>query len=168
MSVEPGGKSLVGRIAGPPAPVVVAGEVEDVLGEEPGGYAQIPDGAQTRSVWQHPPPKDEGHGLLSDLHAKVGCVVGGSLEVVVIVLDSGGGGGTEVVVRILVVDVVGNVGVTMTVVMTLTTPTQKLVLTVSRSRSLETYILHPDKQIQEYNIHHPILKDNQYSAHCMY
>lgn len=37
MSVEPGCRSLVGRIAGPPAPVVVAKAVVVVLGEEPGG-----------------------------------------------------------------------------------------------------------------------------------
>jgi hypothetical protein len=92
--------SLVGLTGGPPVICEVFCSVVVVvalLSEEPGGKAQSKELAQTRSVWQHPPPSDAGHGLKSGRQAS-GVIVGSKLEVV-----TGGisGGGRTVVTEVV-------------------------------------------------------------------
>ena len=86
------GVADVGRMGGPPVMVVGCSEVSVSIGlvvVEPGGRAQMPLLAQTRSVWQHPPPRDEGHGLVSGRQVR--------LTAVVVVVEGIGTGTTTVV-----------------------------------------------------------------------
>ena len=98
------GVADVGRMGGPPVIVVGACEVSiGVVAVEPGGRAQMPLLAQTRSVWQQPPPREEGHGLVSERQVGLGAVVvvvegiGTGITTVVLVC-------AEVVVVVVVVE----------------------------------------------------------------
>lgn len=87
---------LVGRIGRPPV-IVVDGEAEVcmvVLVLDPGGRAHMALPTHTLSVWQHPPPSETGHGLVSGRHER------GGADVVMVL-----GRGTGVKVLVIVVDV---------------------------------------------------------------
>ena len=80
---------LVGRTGGPPINVVVGDGVWVlivVLVVDPGGRAHKPLLAHTRSVWQQPPPKEVGHGFVSERHVR------DTAEVVVVVVVGRGTG----------------------------------------------------------------------------